>query len=176
MELGILAAWLHDSVYLPAANGFRILAKLSWSWISWILWTSVNIILLHSSPAEAALASCSLTSWIQARMPGASVAGWTNTGVSGFRHPAYCRHRPPSASVRVWKGMRRSTHTQQFRRQKFLCCRSSCVERLAVICYRTWTTDISSSHWKDTCLGCRRPRRIVTVVFVHLTYLLTYYF
>jgi len=29
------------------------------------------------------------------------VAGWTNTGVSGFRHPAHCRHGQTSASVRV---------------------------------------------------------------------------
>ena len=40
------------------------------------------------------------------------------------------------------------------------------------------TTDISSNHWKDACLGCRRTRRIVTVVFVSrrssLTYLLAY--
>jgi len=75
----------------------------------------------YSSPAEVALAFCSSTSWIQARMPGASVIGWTNTGVRVWlRHSAHCRHWPPSASVRVWKHMRRSTHTQQFRRQKFL--------------------------------------------------------
>ena len=43
------------------------------------------------------------------------------------------------------------------------------------ICDRTWTTDISSSHWKDSRLGCRRPRRIVTLVFVHFrSFLLTY--
>ena len=50
------------------------------------------------------------------------------------------------------------------------------------ICDRTRTTDISISHWKETCLGCRRPRRIVVVDSVRLkssltylhTYLLTY--
>jgi len=45
------------------------------------------------------------------------------------------------------------------------------------ICDKTRATDISSSHWNDTCLGCRWPWRIVTVVFVRLrsplTYLLT---
>jgi len=67
-------------------------------------------------------------------MPSASVVGWINTGVYGFRHSAYCRHWPPSASVRVQKAiMCRSTHTEKFRRQTFLCYRSSCVERLAYI-------------------------------------------
>jgi len=31
------------------------------------------------------------------------------------------------------------------------------------------------TNWKDTCLGCRRPRRIVTVVFVRRRSSLTYY-
>ena len=40
---------------------------------------------------------------------------------------------------------------------------------------RVHTTDISSSHWKDTCLRCRWQRRIVTrVVFMCLRSLLTY--
>jgi len=118
-------------------------------------------------------------SWIQARMPSAWVVGSTNTGVSGFRHSAHCRHWPPSASVRVWKDMRRSTHIQQFQRQKFLCCRSSCVERLATTSGTGHELQTFQAVTEGTqCLSCRRPRRTVTVVFVcfksSLTYLLTY--
>ena len=67
------------------------------------------------------------------RMPSASVVGWTNTGVSGFKHSAYCQHWPPSALGRIWKDMCHSKHTQLFWQQKVFCCWSSCVERLANI-------------------------------------------
>jgi len=40
---------------------------------------------------------------------------------------------PPADAIRAWQDLRRFTLTQQFRRQKFLCCPFSCVERLAVI-------------------------------------------
>jgi len=70
---------------------------------------------------------------VQAHVPSPPVVGWTNTVVSSFRPSIYYQHWPSSASIRVWEDMCRSTHTQQFRRQKFFCCRSSCVERLAII-------------------------------------------
>jgi len=40
----------------------------------------------------------------------------------------------------------------------------------------TWTTDISSMHWKDICLGYSRPRHIVINLFSCAleAYLLTY--
>jgi len=56
-------------------------------------------------------------------VPGAPVVGWTNTDISNFQHSAYCWHWPHSASVCIWEDMCRSTHTQQPRWQKILCCR-----------------------------------------------------
>jgi len=87
----------------------------------------------HSSSTEVALASCSSQGGVKARVPSPPVVGWTNTVVSSFRHSAYYQHWPSSASISVWEDMCRSTHTQQLRRQKFFSCRSSCVERLAII-------------------------------------------
>jgi len=83
---------------------------------------------------------------------------------------------PPSDSVIVWEVMCCSTQSQQFRRQKFLCCWSSCVERLAVI---SATGHELHKHFTKSlnglCLGCRQPRRTSTiVVFLRLRSLLTY--
>ena len=60
-----------------------------------------TLFIYQKGTLQVALASCSSTSWIQALMPSSSVVGWTKTGVSGFRHSAYWRHWPSSASVRV---------------------------------------------------------------------------
>jgi len=63
-----------------------------------------------------------------------SVVRWTNTGVFGFPHSAYCRHWPPSASVRVWYRMCVVPRTyNSFGDRSFSAVLSSCVERLAVI-------------------------------------------
>jgi len=54
--------------------------------------------------------------------------------ISRRKGHSYCREWLPPASVRPLLRVRASfTHTQQFQRQTFLCCRLSCVDRLAVI-------------------------------------------
>jgi len=108
--------------------------------------------------------------FVEARMPGSPVAGWTDTVVPSFRHSAHCRYWPPSASICVRENMCCSTHTHNsFRDRSF----SASV-----------ASDISSMHWKDIYLGCGRPRRIATnllscaleayLITYLLTYLLTY--
>jgi len=54
------------------------------SYWNFAIWTH------YSSPTEVALAFCSSKSEVQARMPSATVVGWTNTALSSFWHSAYC--------------------------------------------------------------------------------------
>ena len=100
--------------------------------------------------------------------------------IPSFRHSTHCRHCPPSASIYVRENnfICNYMHTQQLRQQKLFCCRPSGVDGTHChhICGGTWTTDISSMHWKYICLGYSRPRRIVTnmVSCALEAYLLTY--
>jgi len=93
--------------------------------------------LLHIMPVTLKLYWFPVCQWIEFKLAclllSAPVAGWTNIGVSGFQYSAYSWHWLPSDLVHLWEDMCRSTHTQQFWQQKFLCCWSSCVERLAII-------------------------------------------
>jgi len=80
-----------------------------------------------------------------------------------------------SASERIWHVLFHA-HTTASATEAFLLLALGCGTPYHHICGGTWTTDISSMHWEDVCLGYSRPRRIVTKLLSCALgdYLLTY--
>jgi len=129
------------------------ITKLYWATFSQLLTCCATLelgganALLQST--EVALASCSSKGRVQARVPGSPVAGWTDTVVPSFRHSAHCRYWPPqlrSASERIC--VVPCTHNS-FSNRSFPAASLGCGTPYHHICGGTWTTDISSMHWKD---------------------------
>jgi len=94
------------------------------------------------------------------------------------RYVFLCRHVHASIHnpiLQVMNLLAKNTHNS-FGTEVFLLPALGCGTPYHHICGRTWTTDISSMHWKDICLGCSRPRRIVTNLLSCALedYLLTY--
>jgi len=89
----------------------------------------------HSSPVEVALAANSSKSRIEAGMPSARVVG-----LAGQTQRMWLQTYsllPDTGLSQLWSTFESvcvvpRTH-DSFRRQKFLCCRLSCVERLALV-------------------------------------------